>query len=146
MSVLSSIANLNMRVLLFLVAMAAIVSICRGGNGKCSSSVSKVCAVCQDINSRCAYCKSGYQCQGSSAANCYCSANPAYVCPANCAVCSAPCSGTGTKQACVRYWKPAYGCLRCASGYTLIQSAIPLPTGVAGSKSACYNNNITICT
>jgi hypothetical protein len=146
-----------MRVLLFLVAMATIVSICQGGNGPCTASVSKVCAYCQDVNTRCAVCKPGYQCKGSKASNCYCSANSAYACPAaatsvGCLSCSPFCPGfgtsylsSGTTPQCMNKWNPQYGCSMCAQGYKIQQTLTPIAAGVAKLPSSCGYVNVTTC-
>ncbi len=131
-------------ILLFVVAMAAI-SICQGataGTGTCSASLSKVCAGCQDINTRCAYCRSGYQCMGSKANNCYCSANAAWNCPAaagpNCLSCSPACPGTGGAMKC-QSWTAQMGCVLCAAGYKPKQSSTPL------AAKTCGWANVTTC-
>jgi hypothetical protein len=146
-----------MRVVLFLVAMATIVSISEGSksfitNGQCSSSVSKVCAYCQDVNTRCAICKPGYQCLGSKASNCYCSANAASACPAaasNCLSCSALCPGTGTAflsmAACAKSWNTQWGCSVCQNGFVPTQTLIPIPAGVPKPSKSCGMVNVTTC-
>ena len=140
-----------MRVILFLVAMAAIVSICQGA-GPCTASVSKVCAFCQDVNSRCAVCKPGYQCLGTKASNCYSSANAAYACPAaakNCLSCSPPCPGAGNLKsavsaACLLNWNVQYGCAVCLKGYRGSFSLVPI-LGNPPNTPACRFVNVTTC-
>ena len=147
------------RVLLFLVAMAAIVSICQGARGDCSSSVSQVCAYCQDVNTRCGVCKPGYQCVGKNASNCKCVANAAYACPAaaqNCLSCSPICPGTGnvylntiSAPNCLTKWNPQWGCSVCASSsYVQVQSSVPLPAGVSQPPKSCNlgSGKVITCT
>jgi hypothetical protein len=132
--------NFNMRAILFIVAMAALISICQSA-GTCSASTAKTCAYCQDVNTRCGYCKQGYQCLGSKASNCYCSANSAYACPSaagpNCLSCSPPCPGISA--GCQKNWNPQWGCTKCAPGYIPTSSSVPLP----GTK--CEFNYVVTC-
>lgn len=131
--------------------MASIVSICLGSSGACTASVATTCAFCQDVNSRCAWCKPGYQCLGTKAKNSRCSANSAFKCPAaagpNCISCSAPCAGTGLGMGgqCVAKWQPQWGCAECATGYKNQQTQIPIPGLAAGAVTACSTVNVTTC-